>query len=41
MHFGFIVWGDVPGSLVLVGAAILIVSGIYLVHAEKRLQKDS
>ena len=38
---GFIVWGDVPGSLVLVGAAILIVSGIYLLHAEKRLQKDS
>ena len=38
---GFIIWGDVPGNLVLVGAAILIVSGIYLLHAEKRLQKDS
>ena len=38
---GFIVWGDVPGNLVLAGAAILIVSGIYLLHAEKRLQKDS
>ena len=38
---GFIVWCDGPGNLVLAGAAILIVSGISLLHAEKRLQKDS
>ena len=38
---GFIVWGDIPGYFVLVGATILIISGVYLLHAEKNLKKDS
>ena len=38
---GFIVWGDIPGYFVLVGATILIISGVYLLRAEKNLKKDS
>ena len=38
---GFIVWGDIPGYFVLVGAAILIISGVYLLRGEKNLKKDS
>ena len=36
---GFIVWGDIPGYFVLVGATILIISGVYLLRAEKNLKK--
>ena len=39
MLFGFIVWGHVPGALVLAGACVVIVSGIYVLHddvAERR-----
>jgi drug/metabolite transporter (DMT)-like permease len=32
--FGFLVWGDVPTTLVLVGAAVVIISGIYVLHDE-------
>ena len=38
---GFIVWGDIPGYFVLVGATILIISGVYLLRCEKNLKKDS
>ena len=38
---GFIVWGDIPGYFVLVGATILIISGVYLLRGEKNLKKDS
>ena len=38
---GFIVWGDIPGYFVLVGATILIISGIYLLRGEKNLKKDN
>jgi drug/metabolite transporter (DMT)-like permease len=34
---GFIVWGDIPGYFVLVGATILIISGVYLLRGEKKL----
>ena len=37
---GFIVWGDIPGYFVLVGATILIISGVYLLRGEKNLKKD-
>jgi len=39
MLFGFLVWGDVPTALVLVSAAVVIVSGIYVLHDEKATQK--
>jgi drug/metabolite transporter (DMT)-like permease len=41
MLFGFVVWGDVPTKLVLVSAAVVIVSGIYVLHDEKSSQRRS
>jgi drug/metabolite transporter (DMT)-like permease len=41
MLFGFLVWGDVPTALVLMGAAVVIVSGIYVLHDEKVSQRRS
>jgi drug/metabolite transporter (DMT)-like permease len=39
MLFGFLVWGDVPTALVLVSAAVVIISGIYVLHDEKMSQR--
>jgi len=39
MLFGFLVWGDVPTTLVLVSGAVVIVSGIYVLHDEKMTQR--
>jgi drug/metabolite transporter (DMT)-like permease len=39
MLFGFLVWGDVPTTLVLVSAAVVIASGIYVLHDEKATQR--
>jgi drug/metabolite transporter (DMT)-like permease len=39
MLFGFLVWGDVPTALVLVGAAVVIISGTYVLHDEKTSQR--
>ncbi len=39
MLFGFLVWGDVPTALVLVGATVVIISGIYVLHDEKATQR--
>jgi len=39
MLFGFLVWGDVPTTLVLVSGAVVIVSGIYVLHDEKATQR--
>jgi drug/metabolite transporter (DMT)-like permease len=39
MLFGFLVWGDVPTALVLMSAAVVIVSGIYVLHDERATQK--
>jgi drug/metabolite transporter (DMT)-like permease len=39
MLLGFLVWGDVPTTLVLVSAAVVIVSGIYVLHDEKATQR--
>lgn len=35
--FGFWIWGDVPSLWVGVGAAIIVASGLYIVHRESRL----
>ena len=32
--FGYLVWGDVPDAFVWTGAAVIVASGIYLVHRE-------
>jgi drug/metabolite transporter (DMT)-like permease len=39
MLFGFLVWGDVPTTLVLMSAAVVIVSGIYVLHDERATQR--
>lgn len=42
---GFVVWGDVPDAWVVIGAAVIIASGLYMVRAEtvtvKRRDRDS
>jgi drug/metabolite transporter (DMT)-like permease len=38
MLFGFLVWGDVPSTLVLVSAAVVIASGIDLLRNERAAQ---
>ena len=38
MLFGFLVWGDVPSTLVLVSAAVVIASGIDLLRNERATQ---
>jgi drug/metabolite transporter (DMT)-like permease len=38
--FGFAVFGDVPDVWTLVGAAVIIASGIYLLHRERTLREE-
>jgi drug/metabolite transporter (DMT)-like permease len=33
---GYLVFGDVPNGWTLAGAAIVIASGLYLIHRERR-----
>jgi drug/metabolite transporter (DMT)-like permease len=33
---GFMVWGDVPNALAWSGIALLVASGVYMLHSEKR-----
>jgi len=37
---GYAVWGDVPDAPLLVGAAILVASGLYILHRETRRGRD-
>jgi drug/metabolite transporter (DMT)-like permease len=30
------IWGDLPGPIVYVGAAVIIGSGLYLIHRERK-----
>ncbi len=36
---GYLLWGDVPGWDVLAGAAVVIASGLYILHRERRLAR--
>ena len=36
--FGFVFWGDVPGPVKLAGAALMVASGLYVMHRERRLR---
>ena len=38
--FGFSVFGDVPDIYTLMGSAVIIASGIYLLHRETRLRAE-
>lgn len=33
---GFLVWGDVPGPQVVIGASVIVASGLYLMYRETR-----
>ncbi len=37
--FGFAVFGDLPDTWTLVGAAFIVASGIYLIHRERRVAR--
>lgn len=39
MLFGFLVWGDVPTVLVLASGAVILISGIYVLHDEQAIQR--
>jgi drug/metabolite transporter (DMT)-like permease len=32
--FGYLIWGDVPDLFLVVGAAIVVASGLYILHRE-------
>ncbi|HEY9079302.1 DMT family transporter [Magnetovibrio sp.] len=36
---GYWLWGHIPGQPTIVGAAIIVVSGLYLLHRETRLKR--
>jgi drug/metabolite transporter (DMT)-like permease len=36
---GYVLWGDVPGPTALVGTAIIVASGLYILHREARRRK--
>ena len=36
MIFGWVIWRDVPGPEVWLGSAILVASGLYILHRETR-----
>jgi len=38
---GFVVWGHIPGLQVIIGAIIIVASGLYLLHREHRLKHNS
>jgi drug/metabolite transporter (DMT)-like permease len=38
--FGFAVFGDVPDTYTLIGAAVIVASGIYLLHRERTLREE-
>lgn len=38
--FGFVVWGDLPDAWTLIGAGILVVSGLYVFHREQVRKRE-
>jgi drug/metabolite transporter (DMT)-like permease len=40
MTLGYLVWGDLPGLWLVTGAAIVVASGIYIVHREARIARE-
>ena len=38
---GFLVFGDLPDGWTLAGAAVIVMSGLYIVHREHRLRLAS
>jgi drug/metabolite transporter (DMT)-like permease len=40
MAGGFLVFGDVPAEITLVGAGIVVLSGLYLIYRERRMKAE-
>jgi len=40
LMFGFVIWGDVPSLSLLVGSAIVVMTGLFLFLREARLQRQ-
>jgi len=38
---GYVVWGNLPDTWVLVGAAVIVASGVYMIRAESRVRVGS
>jgi drug/metabolite transporter (DMT)-like permease len=38
--FGYFIWDEIPTSTVLIGAALIIACGLYIVHRERKINKD-
>ena len=38
---GYLVWGELPDAITLVGAAIVIASGLYILYRETRKSSHS
>ena len=36
---GFFMWGDIPDRWMLIGAALVVGSGLYIMHRESRLAR--
>jgi drug/metabolite transporter (DMT)-like permease len=40
MTLGYLVWGDLPDVWLVTGAAIVVASGIYIVHREAKVGRE-
>jgi drug/metabolite transporter (DMT)-like permease len=40
ISFGFIIWGEVPKPLMLVGASLVLLSSLIIFIREKKLKKE-
>ncbi len=37
---GYLIWGDFPGPVKLAGAAVIVASGLYIIHRERLTARD-
>jgi len=37
---GYWLWGDIPGNATIIGAGVIVASGLYLLHRETRLKRQ-
>ena len=39
--FGYFVWGDIPDAFILSGGALVIASGLYILHRETQRKRSA
>jgi drug/metabolite transporter (DMT)-like permease len=39
MGFGYVIWGEIPDAYLLIGAAVVVASGLYILHRETTLRR--